>query len=210
MGKDNSHEHEPFRAEGMSKHKRPAAAWEDLNLSQATTASLRELCSQFKHDQSLSRRWGLRKEFTGGNRRSAIFSGPPCAGKTLAAEIMAKELAVGLIKVGLSRVISKYIGETEKNLTKLFARAEREHAILFFDEADELFEKRTATKDERRRYANLEIGYLLQRVEKHSGIVLLAANLKANLDPAFTRRLQYVIDFRLPDEEEDASSNSEA
>ena len=210
MGKDNSRERELSRTEGMSKHERSPAMWEDLNLSQATTDSLREVCSQFKHDQSLSRRWGLGKKLTGGNRRSAFFSGPPCAGKTLAAEIMAKELAMGLIKVDLSRVISKYIGETEKNLTKLFARAEREHAILFFDEADALFEERTEHEDERSPYANLEIGYLQRRIEEFNGVVFLASNLKANLDPAFIRRLQYVIDFRLPDEVEDASSNNEA
>jgi len=128
----------------------------------------------------------------------------------MAAEVISKELALDLIKINLSSVVSKYIGETEKNLAKLFDKAEREHSILFFDEVDTLFEKRTELKDEHDRYANLEISYLLQRIEKYSGVVLLALNFKENIDPAFLRRIPHILEFQLHSEKENTSSNNEA
>ncbi len=210
MGKDNMHKHKLSHIEDLSKQIKLTATWEDLNLSQATISRLREICNQFKHSKSMSRESGFGKNLVRGNRLSAIFSGPSGTGKTLAAEIISKELALDLIKINLSSVVSKYIGETEKNLEKLFDKAERDHSILFFDEVDTLFEKRTELKDEHDRYANLEISYLLQRIEEYSGVVLIASNLKENLDSAFIRRIPYIVEFQLQGEKENTSSNNEA
>lgn len=127
---------------------------------------------------------------------AALFVGPKGTGKTLAAEAIANELQHELLRVDLSAVVSKYIGETEKNLAKLFARAEKSGAVLFFDEADALFGKRTDVKDAHDRYANLEVSYLLQRLESFSGLAIVATNSTANVDPAFTRRCSHVLRFR--------------
>jgi SpoVK/Ycf46/Vps4 family AAA+-type ATPase len=129
-----------------------------------------------------------------------LFSGEPGTGKTMAAEIMAGELGLDLYRIDLSTVVSKYIGETEKNLERIFAEAQNSNAILFFDEADAIFGKRSEVKDAHDRYANLEISYLLQRMEMYDGVTILATNLRANLDEAFTRRLQFAVDFPYPDE----------
>jgi SpoVK/Ycf46/Vps4 family AAA+-type ATPase len=131
-----------------------------------------------------------------------LFAGPPGTGKTMAAEIMAGELGLDLFKIDLSGVVSKYIGETEKNLEHIFDEAATSNAILFFDEADSLFGKRSEVKDSHDRYANLEISYLLQRMEAYDGVTILATNLRANLDEAFTRRLQFAIDFPFPEEDD--------
>ncbi|MHC4518824.1 MAG: ATP-binding protein [Planctomycetota bacterium] len=208
MGKCNAHNHERFRSEGMPKEKRLPATWEDLNLPQVTIGRLKEICCQFKRGKSVPHKSDPGKDLTGGNDRSAIFVGPSGASKTLAAEIIARELAMGLTKVYLSRVIGKYIGETEKNLAKVFAKAERDDAILFFDEVDTLFEKRTEHEDERARYANQVTSYLLEQIERYSGVVLLASNFKKNLDEAFIRRFQSVVEFR--SQEEEVSSNKES
>jgi SpoVK/Ycf46/Vps4 family AAA+-type ATPase len=126
---------------------------------------------------------------------AALFTGPSGTGKTKAAEAIAADLGVPLHRVDLSTVISKYIGETEKNLQRLFDAAEAAGAVLFFDEADALFGKRTDVKDSHDRYANLEVSYLLQRIERFKGLVILASNTKSNIDSAFARRLRYIIDF---------------
>jgi SpoVK/Ycf46/Vps4 family AAA+-type ATPase len=133
---------------------------------------------------------------------SALFTGPPGTGKTMAAEVIAAELDLPLYRIDLSQVVNKYIGETEKNLRRLFDAADVSDVILFFDEADALFGKRTEVKDAHDRYANLEISYLLERMERFKGLAILATNRKQDLDEAFLRRLRFVIDFPLPGEEE--------
>ena len=129
-----------------------------------------------------------------------LFAGPPGTGKTMSAQIIAAELGLDLYKIDLSTIISKYIGETEKNLERIFTEAESSNAILFFDEADALFGKRSEVRDSHDRYANVEISYLLQRMEAYNGVTILATNLRANLDEAFTRRLQFAVDFPFPEE----------
>jgi SpoVK/Ycf46/Vps4 family AAA+-type ATPase len=131
---------------------------------------------------------------------TVLFAGPPGTGKTMAAEVIAAELGLDLYKIDLSTVVSKYIGETEKNLERIFSEAASSNAILFFDEADALFGKRSEVRDSHDRYANIEISYLLQRMEAYDGVTILATNLRANLDEAFTRRMQFSVDFPFPDE----------
>jgi SpoVK/Ycf46/Vps4 family AAA+-type ATPase len=131
---------------------------------------------------------------------NALFCGPPGTGKTLAAEVIAAELGVELLKIDLSHVVSKYIGETEKNLRQLFDQASSANAILFFDEADALLGKRSAVKDAHDRYANTETAYLLQKIEEYSGITILSTNLGQNLDDAFARRMRFIISFPFPEE----------
>jgi len=129
---------------------------------------------------------------------TVLLAGPSGTGKTLAAEALAGALRRDLMRVDLSRVVSRYIGETEKNLSRVFAEAEASNAVLFFDEADALFGKRSEVKDSHDRYANIEISYLLQKLERHRGLVLLASNARHNIDPAFLRRLRYVVDLPWP------------
>jgi SpoVK/Ycf46/Vps4 family AAA+-type ATPase len=133
---------------------------------------------------------------------ASLFVGDPGTGKTMAAEIIAAELGLDLYKIDLSGLVSKYIGETEKNLARVFDEAGDSNAILFFDEADAIFGKRTEVRDSHDRYANIEVSYLLQKMEEHDGIVVLASNLRANLDDAFLRRLKAIIDFPFPEEED--------
>ena len=134
-------------------------------------------------------RWGFGGRLSGGKGLNILFAGPSGTGKTMAAEVIAHELALDLYNIDLSRVVSKYIGETEKNLDRVFSEAEASNAILFFDEADALFGKRSEVKDAHDRYANIEIGYLLQKMEEYEGVAILATNLRANLDEAFARRM---------------------
>ena len=129
---------------------------------------------------------------------TVLLAGPSGTGKTLAAEALAGALGRDLMRVDLSRVVSRYIGETEKNLTRVFAEAEASNAVLFFDEADALFGKRSEVKDSHDRYANIEVGYLLQKIESHRGLIILASNARHHIDPAFLRRLRYVVDLPWP------------
>jgi SpoVK/Ycf46/Vps4 family AAA+-type ATPase len=145
--------------------------------------------------------WGFGRKLSQGKGINALFAGPAGTGKTMAAEIIAGELQLGLYKIDLSGVVSKYIGETEKNLDRIFTAAEHSNAILFFDEADALFGRRSEVRDAHDRYANIEISYLLQRMEQHEGVTILATNLRQNLDESFTRRLAFTIHFPFPDEE---------
>ncbi len=170
--------------------------WEDLVLNPQTTNQIHELENWINHGQILMQEWGMKRKLKPGYR--ALFYGPPGTGKTLTATLLGKYTQKEVYKVDLSMVVSKYIGETEKNLAKLFARAESKGWILFFDEADALFGKRTGTKDAHDRYANQEVSYLLQRVEMYDGLVILASNLKTNIDEAFLRRFQAVIHFAKP------------
>jgi SpoVK/Ycf46/Vps4 family AAA+-type ATPase len=144
--------------------------------------------------------WGFDQKLSLGKGLIALFTGPSGTGKTLSAEIMANELGLDLYKVDLSIVVSKYIGETEKNLSRVFQEAQDSNAILFFDEADALFGKRSEIKDAHDRYANIEINYLLQQVEEYEGAIILASNMKKNIDEAFLRRLHFAIEFPFPDE----------
>jgi hypothetical protein len=179
----------------------PRYAWDDLVLPETPLNMLREMVNMVKTRALVLEEWGLGRKLTAGMGVSALFSGPPGTGKTLAAQIMANQLGIDLYRIDLSTVVSKYIGETEKNLEKIFTDAAQSNAILFFDEADTIFGKRSEVKDAHDRYANLEVGYLLQRMENYSGVAILATNLRANLDEAFTRRLQFIVNFPFPDEE---------
>lgn len=170
--------------------------WPDLVLDSRTMAQLDDLLAWVKHGQILLNDWEMGKRVKPGYR--ALFHGPPGTGKTLTASLLGKRTERDVYRVDLSMVISKYIGETEKNLAALFAKAENKDWILFFDEADALFGKRTGVKDAHDRYGNQDVSYLLQRVETYNGLVVLASNFKSNIDEAFMRRFQSVIYFPLP------------
>jgi len=162
-------------------------------------ALLREICAQVRHRYQVFGNWGFGARLSRGTGLSVLFSGPPGTGKTLAAEVVAREVDLDLYAVDLSGVVSKYIGETEKNLSQIFAEARTSNAILFFDEADALFGKRTEVSDAHDRYANIETGYLLQKMDEYDGVVILATNLRQNLDDAFTRRIRFAVEFPFPE-----------
>lgn len=180
----------------------PRRGWSDIVLAPGALEQLRALCSRVEHREQVLGAWGFGAKLANGLGTNALFAGPSGTGKTLAAEIIAAELGVPLFKVNLANVVSKYIGETEKNLQAIFEAAEESHAALFFDEADSLFGKRSAVRDSHDRYANLEISYLLQKMESYRGLAILATNLLQNLDEAFVRRLAFTIHFPLPGEKE--------
>lgn len=179
----------------------PNYGWDDLILPEAQQAQLREICEQVKHQVRVFNEWGFGQKLSHGKGLSLLFSGPPGTGKTMAAEVIAHELKLDLYKMDLSALVSKYIGETEKNLAKVFREAETSNAILFFDEADALFGKRTEVSDAHDRYANIETSYLLQKMEEYEGVVILATNLRDNMDEAFTRRIRFIVEFPFPDAE---------
>jgi hypothetical protein len=179
---------------------RPRRGWPDLVLPPDQTAQLRELAARYRGRDTVYEQWGFPPLPSTGT--VALFSGPSGTGKTLAAEVVAGELGLDLYKVDLSSVVSKYIGETEKNLERIFSAAASGDLVLFFDEADALFGKRSEVSDAHDRYANIEVAYLLQRLESYSGIVILATNLQRNIDQAFLRRLSVAVDFELPDEQQ--------
>ncbi len=178
----------------------PHYNWEDIVLPDNKIAQLKEICSQVKHRYLVFNKWGFEKKLSYGKGLSVLFTGPPGTGKTMSAEVIANDLRLDLYKVDLSSVVSKYIGETEKNLEKIFQEAETSNAILFFDEADALFGKRTGVSDAHDRYANIETSYLLQKMEEYEGVVILASNLRENMDDAFTRRIRFIVEFPFPDE----------
>lgn len=174
--------------------------WDDLVLLPITREQIAELLRWVRHQQQLMEEWGMRRRLKPGYR--ALFHGPPGTGKTLTATLLGKVTGRPVYRVDLSQVVSKYIGETEKNLAGLFDRARHRDWILFFDEADALFGKRTSVRDAHDRYANQEVSYLLQRVEEFAGLVILATNFKNNIDDAFQRRFQSVVSFPMPGVEE--------
>src|SRR5438067_12270006 len=143
--------------------------------------------------------WGFADRGAGGLGISGLFAGPSGTGKTMAAEVLANELRLDLYRIDLSQIVSKYIGETEKNLRRVFDAAEEAGAILLFDEADALFDKRSEVKDSHDRYANIEVSYLLQRMEAYRGLAILTTNMKHALDPAFLRRIRFIVQFPFPD-----------
>ena len=179
----------------------PRNGWNDVVLPENTLAQLREICSQVRHRHRVLGEWRFARKLSYGRGLSALFVGPSGTGKTMAAEVVANELQLDLYKIDLSAVVSKYIGETEKNLAKIFKEAASSNAILFFDEADALFGKRTKVSDAHDRYANIETSYLLQKMETYEGVAILATNFRENLDDAFTRRIQFLVDFPFPDAE---------
>ena len=176
----------------------PKASWDDLELPATEKAALRQITLQIQNRAAVYDGWGFRQRMNRGLGISVLFAGESGTGKTMAAEVIANELQLGLYRIDLSAVVNKYIGETEKNLRRLFDAAEEGGAILFFDEADALFGKRSEVKDSHDRYANIEINYLLQRMEAYSGLAILATNLKGSLDSAFLRRLRFTVNFPFP------------
>lgn len=178
----------------------PKYAWVDIVLPADRLDELRQICNHVKYRDRVYGAWGFDRKLSLGKGLNVLFAGPSGTGKTMAAEIIALELGLDLYKIDLSTVVSKYIGETEKNLSAIFSEAETSNAILFFDEADALFGKRSEVKDSHDRYANIETGYLLQRMEEYEGIVILATNFRKNMEEAFVRRLQFTIEFPFPDE----------
>lgn len=174
--------------------------WSDLVLDPHVLNEVQELSAWLEHQNTIMDTWGLSKQLKRGYR--SLFYGPPGTGKTLTACLIGKQTGLDVYRVDLSQVVSKYIGETEKNMANIFDQAENKNWILFFDEADSLFGKRTSTSDSKDRHANQEVAYLLQRVEDYSGVIVLATNLKANMDVAFTRRFQSIIYFPAPDVEQ--------
>ena len=173
--------------------------WDDLILPERELATLHDITLHLQQRQVVYEQWGFARKSRRGLGLSALFAGPSGTGKTLAAEVLANELALDLYKIDLSQVVSKYIGETEKNLARVFDAAEAGGAILLFDEADALFGKRSEVKDSHDRYANIEISYLLQRMEAYRGLAILTTNMKQALDNAFLRRLRFIVNFRFPD-----------
>ena len=177
-----------------------AMAWDDLVLPTRTIAELKELEDWVRHGDVLLNEWNMRHKLRPGCR--ALFFGPPGTGKTATATVLGKVTGREVYKVDLSMVVSKFIGETEKNLAGLFDKAEHKDWILFFDEADALFGKRTQVRDAHDRYANQEVSYLLQRIESYNGLVILASNLAGNVDEAFARRFEHLIHFPMPRQNE--------
>lgn len=177
----------------------PVYAWTDIVLPPRAMQQLREVCVSVKHRHVVHSEWGFDRKLSLGKGLNILFSGSSGTGKTMAAQILACELSLDLYKIDLSTVISKYIGETEQNLSRIFREAESSNAILFFDEADALFGKRSEVKDAHDRYANIEVAYLLQKMEEYQGIVILATNLSQNLDEAFARRMRHTVEFPFPD-----------
>jgi SpoVK/Ycf46/Vps4 family AAA+-type ATPase len=176
----------------------PVATWSRLVLPQRELGLLHQLRVQVDHRSVVYEEWGMGELLNRGRGVSALFTGPPGTGKTMAAEIIANDLELELYRIDLSSVVSKYIGETEKNLRKVFDAADQGGAILFFDEADALFGKRTEVRDSHDRHANVEINYLLQRMEDYAGLAILATNRKGDLDSAFLRRLRFIVSFPFP------------
>ncbi|MBP1932278.1 AAA family ATPase [Ammoniphilus resinae] len=173
--------------------------WEDLILPPETIQLLRQACSRLQHRHTVMYRWGFDRKMAYGKGISMLFTGPPGTGKTMSAMVIAREMDAELYRIDLSRVVSKYIGETEKNLSDIFEQARLSGAILFFDEADALFGKRSEVKDSHDKYANMETSYLLQKMEEYDGLTILATNFSQNLDEAFTRRIQFIIKYPFPD-----------
>ncbi len=184
----------------MARKVTPHYDWQDIILPPDQLAQLHEICEQAEHRETVFGTWGFGRKLSLGKGLNVLFSGPPGTGKTMAAEVISNELRLDLYKIDLSQVVSKYIGETEKNLDRVFTAAEHSNAILFFDEADALFGKRSEVKDSHDRYANIEIGYLLQKMEEYEGIAILATNVKQHIDEAFVRRIQMMVEFPFPDE----------
>jgi SpoVK/Ycf46/Vps4 family AAA+-type ATPase len=190
--------------EALAQRIDSAARWDDLVLPEAQKQILRDVGAQVRHRATVYERWGFGGRGARGLGISALFAGASGTGKTMAAEVLGAELRLDVYRIDLSAVVSKYIGETEKNLRRIFDEAEGGGAILLFDEADALFGKRSEVKDSHDRYANIEVSYLLQRMEAYRGLAILTTNLKSALDTAFLRRIRFIVQFPFPDPEQRA------
>jgi SpoVK/Ycf46/Vps4 family AAA+-type ATPase len=187
------------RLEDMAQRIEPVATWDDLVLPALQIQTLHDIAAHVRQRAQVYNTWGFSTKSARGLGISALFAGASGTGKTMAAEVLANELRLDLYRIDLSQVVSKYIGETEKNLRRVFDAAEEGGAILLFDEADALFGKRSEVKDSHDRYANIEVSYLLQRMESYRGLAILTTNMKQALDPAFLRRIRFVVQFPFPD-----------
>jgi len=187
------------RLDDLAQRIRPVATWEQLVVPDAQRTTLREIAAHVRQRHQVYENWGFAGQGARGLGISALFAGTSGTGKTMAAEVLANELRLDLYRIDLSQVVSKYIGETEKNLRRVFDAAEAGGAILLFDEADALFGKRSEVKDSHDRYANIEISYLLQRMEEYRGLAILTTNMKEALDTAFLRRIRFIVHFAFPD-----------
>jgi SpoVK/Ycf46/Vps4 family AAA+-type ATPase len=174
---------------------KPTLSWDNLLFSATIKKELKKVASYARKSATNNKSTGKRKSNV---KKISLFTGADSTAKTLAAEALAKSMKKDLYRIDLSQVVSKYIGETEKNLKKIFKRTENKDWILFFDEADALFGKHTKVKDSHDRYANIDINYLIQKIENYPGLVILATNKKANIDDAFLRRLRYIVNFPTP------------
>jgi SpoVK/Ycf46/Vps4 family AAA+-type ATPase len=186
------------RLEQLAQRLEAKARWNDLVLPEMETSLLYQIAGQVGRRMQVYDQWGFREKMTRGLGISVLFAGESGTGKTMATEVLANDLQLDLYRIDLSAVVSKYIGETEKNLRRLFDAAEGGGALLLFDEADALFGKRSEVKDSHDRYANIEINYLLQRMEAYEGLAILATNMKSALDQAFLRRLRFIVNFTFP------------
>ena len=179
----------------------PRFGWDDIVLIEDSLTVLHEISNTIKNRHIVYGQWGFARKLATGLGLNILFAGESGTGKTMAADIMAGELGLDLYKIDLSGIVSKYIGETEKNLERIFGEAKTSNAILFFDEADAIFGKRSEVRDSHDRYANIEVSYLLQKMEVYDGVVILATNLRSNMDEAFVRRMHFVADFPMPEAE---------
>jgi hypothetical protein len=184
----------------LTEKLQPIYSWSDIILPADTIAQLQEICLRVRHRNAVLEQSGFGKKLSTGKGIAVLFAGPSGTGKTMAAEVIANELGLDLFRIDLSSVVSKYIGETEKNLERIFAAATESNSVLLFDEADSLFGKRSVVNDAHDRYANVEISYLLQRMEQYEGITILTSNLRGNIDEGFWRRLAFTVHFPFPDE----------
>jgi SpoVK/Ycf46/Vps4 family AAA+-type ATPase len=188
--------------ERLARRIEPAVGWADLVLPPAVEAQLRELTGRARHRERVIGDWGMGQRSPRTRGITGLFAGDSGTGKTMSAEVLARDLDFDLYVIDLSTVVDKYIGETEKNLDRIFTEADRVNGVLLFDEADALFGKRSEVKDARDRYANVEVAYLLQRMESFEGVAILTTNLRTNVDDAFTRRLDAIVDFPMPEEDD--------
>jgi len=187
--------------EHLARRVAPKAGWADLVLPAEVAGQLRELVGRVRQRPRVLDEWGMGDSSSRGRGITVLFSGDSGTGKTLSAEVVSRDLGLDLYVIDLSTVVDKYIGETEKNLDRIFGEAERVNGVLLFDEADAIFGKRSEVRDARDRYANVEVAYLLQRMEQFEGVAILTTNLRANVDEAFLRRLDLLVEFPMPDEE---------
>lgn len=183
----------------LARRVRPAFRWEDVVLPQAQKTLLQQACGRIRHRHQVYCGWGFEEKISYGQGLSILFAGAPGTGKTMCAQVIANELNMELYKINISQIVSKYIGETEKNLQAVFNEAKRSNCILFFDECDAIFGKRSEVKDAHDRNANVEVAYLLQQIEEYDGVCIMATNLIGNIDGAFMRRITYVVRFPFPD-----------
>jgi hypothetical protein len=195
---DACRQHGRRRLGGLADRIEPSFRWDDIVLPADGLRQLEEIVAQVRHRGVVYEQWRFGDKLVRGRGVTALFAGPSGTGKTMAAEVLAGELELDLYRIDLAGVVNKYIGETEKNLRRIFEAAEESGAILFFDEADALFGKRTEVRDSHDRYANIEVNYLLQRMESYTGLAILATNRRTSLDRAFLRRLRFLVDFPFP------------